>query len=100
MRITKKQIASRLGCEESQIAQALDDLLGALDEEIQRREEAERAAAQLREQLRLTAVGLSEATKYASEQREAALKLAAMVKELRHSAKPHPSRRAKTRRRI
>lgn len=79
MKITKKEIAAKLGTDEVHIGQAIDDLLSALSEEIERREAAE-------ERTRVLELGAGQAMKYAAEQRDAAERLARLTRELRTQA--------------
>ena len=98
MRITKREIAAKLGCDEAHIAQAIDDLMFALDEELTKRLAAEAELKTTREQLRVVELSASLAISQAS-QAEADVKRAALLIKAAHQ-KPHPARRAKTRRRM
>jgi hypothetical protein len=98
MKITKKQIAAKLGTDEAGIARALDDLLSALDEELTKRLAAEAELKATREQLRVASLSASLALSQAS-QAEADVKRAAQLIKAAQQA-PHPARRAKTRRRM
>lgn len=98
MRMTKAQIAAKLGTDEAGIAQALDDLMASLDEELERRLMVEAELKATREQLRVATLSASLALSQAS-QAEADVRRAAQLIRAAHQA-PHPARRAKTRRRM
>jgi len=97
-RITKKQIAAKLGCEETQISQTIDDLLSALDEELTKRLAAEVELKSALEQLRVASIAVSMANSQASQAEADVHRAAKMIKAAQQT--PHPARRAKTRRRM
>ena len=98
MKMTKREIAAKLGCDEAHIAQAINDLLSALDEELTKRLALEVELKATREQLRVVELSASLAISQAS-QAEADVKRAAQLIKQAQQA-PHPARRAKTRRRM
>jgi predicted signal transduction protein with EAL and GGDEF domain len=86
-RITKKQIAAKLGCDETQISQTIDDLVVSLDEELTKRLAAEAQLKEAQEQLRMASIAVSLANSQASQAEAAVKRGAQLLKVAREEAK-------------